>query len=84
MVRLSGAGIRERLQPLLVPPLAGWSRRPRAVTLSWDPSEPPVPAVLLLFPAGGSYTGEESAEIYLPSAPPRVRNRRASASTSAG
>ncbi|MFN0060080.1 MAG: tRNA modification GTPase [Planctomycetota bacterium] len=75
LVRLSGRDVLEQVAPLLI--LADPSdlapRRPCAIELRWSPSQPPVPAVALLFAAGASYTGEAMLEIYLPGCPAIVR-----------
>lgn len=85
VLRLSGPGVWAALATLMERPLLrahepahqghAPGARPwvaQAVDLRWDPLRAPVPGVVLLYPPRRSYTAEESAEVYLPAAPPIV------------
>lgn len=68
VVRASGSGALDLLEPRLQRPPAGWrSRGARAVRLGLDRFE--LPAILLTMPGPKSYTGEDSFELLLPGNP---------------
>lgn len=73
VVRASGRGCWRALERLAVEPIALGARQPIAARLRYDPERASLPALLLPFAAGASYTAEECVEIYLPSSPPLLR-----------
>lgn len=79
LVRVSGAGCWRRLEGLVKPTAGGGvavglQRSVQPVFVRWQSDSPWVPGQLLRFPASRSYTGEESAELYVPGSPPLVRS----------
>lgn len=73
MIRVSGKGSWELLEPLLAPSASIVPRAPRTLEIDWSEGAPPLPGVGVWFEARSSYTGEQSAELYLPSAPALLR-----------
>ena len=67
IVRVSGAGLAEKLRPLVLPP----ARRAALRTLAWDGFRER--ALVLFFPAPGSYTGEDLVEFHLHGNPVLVK-----------
>ncbi len=73
LVRVSGRGAWSALCALIDGAPSFAARQPLPARLRWDRARPAVDALVLPFAAGASYTGEESAEVYLPAAPPLIR-----------
>ncbi|MGE3163386.1 MAG: tRNA modification GTPase [Planctomycetota bacterium] len=88
LVRLSGRGVCRLLEQVVTMPpsprgsgpgqSSGWVASERVavdpVLVAWAPSAPQVPGRLLRFAGAHSFTGEESAELYVPGSPPLVQS----------